>query len=428
MNTRYQAPIAGRVLAFLLALPVANTSAEAPDALEMARQAAVERGGVGEPLTSEQGDLVPSAKVELTVALDPHQCMVAAAWIDAKDVDAELSVRTPGGLSLGDGERGQHARLRYCAGKGQERAKVRLRAAQKTRFGFGVWPLASPGQVARVVPPEKAEPDKDAGAAESEKSSAPQKDKPLFTLEQRLGQTVQKHIVDMQPMTPPREEDVGPADPREREVALDAGRCYAIVAAADAGLGELQLRLIDPSGTEVASGRAKDAEVLLGTQQPYCPGATANHTLLVQALQGSGRLVWQLYGAPDPALSSRFLVGGEGEGLVAKRLRSLRDQHAPRMGAAIAVQLGKLTTAEEAEARFNVRRGFCYEAAVAGMPSLRSLDITLLDQRGHTLAQALDQGSSAHVRACAPLPGVWTVRIRAFKGYGDYGLQVFSGR
>jgi hypothetical protein len=62
----------------------------------------------------------------------------------------------------------------------------------------------------------------------------------------------------------------------------------------------------------------------------------------------------------------------------------------------------------------------------AGTPSLRSLDLEIVDQRDNVIAEARDQGSFAMTRACASIPGQWRVRVRAFKGYGEYGLQVFG--
>ena len=88
---------------------------------------------------------------------------------------------------------------------------------------------------------------------------------------------------------------------------------------------------------------------------------------------------------------------------------------------------GKLATAQSAEASFEVQPGACYVAVVTGAPSVRSFDLELVDQRGNLVAQARDQGNRAHARVCADLKARWTARARAFKGYGDYGLQVFGG-
>jgi hypothetical protein len=111
--------------------------------------------------------------------------------------------------------------------------------------------------------------------------------------------------------------------------------------------------------------------------------------------------------------------------VTAKRVRQVHKQLAA--GAAVApFDAGELQTAGEYETTFEARPGQCYVAIVAGVPSLRALELRVLDQRSNEVAHSEQPANSLKVRACADLRGRWTVRLRAFKGYGSFGLQVFQ--
>jgi hypothetical protein len=86
---------------------------------------------------------------------------------------------------------------------------------------------------------------------------------------------------------------------------------------------------------------------------------------------------------------------------------------------------GELATASARDEVLEVRAGGCYLAVAVGVPSLRVVELELQDQRGHVVARSEQQSSTATARACADVNARWTVRVRAFKGYGDVGVQVF---
>ncbi len=397
------------VLAFSGLLSAFDSPAHAQELATVALDAAKARGGGGDALAEQEGKLEATHVARLGLKIASGQCVVAAAASHAA-TDLELSVRTPGGLSLSDGEPGPVAHLRYCAGKGAENAQVRVRSDKATSYTLGVWAVHS-GTEGRQPSSTRAP----ASAAT-----------PAVTLAQRLALAANIHAKGLAAMTVPHEEDLGSGDERARDLPLDGGRCYRVVAVAEPGLMGVDLALQDSSGASLLAGGGKPV-IVMGNDAAFCPADAASFKLVVSTSAGAGRVVWQVFGAPHPKSQGRWQPGGEGDSWVAKRLRASHQQLGEGKPAAMPFEAGKLTTAQAAQASFEVQPGSCYIAIAAGAPSLRSIDLAIIDQRGNVVAQALDQGSVARARVCADLRSRWTARVRVFKGYGDYALQVFGG-
>jgi len=378
--------------------------ARAEDLQVRASATARERGAAGEPLSSVSGKLAAREVSRSLVKLKPAQCVVAVA-IGADALDLDLSLKTAGGV-LSDSSTGPVASVRYCAAENAEKAQVQLRSEVAGDYALGVWTVGS----AASEPPATKD--------------APKAAKVVVPLSQLLSDAVKDSAKGLAPMTPPREEDLATGDARERDLPLDAEHCYRFLAVAEAQLTAVDLALSDAAGKQVLAGHGTNGKVVLGADAPFCPTKAARFKLKVSVAGGAGRALWQVFGSPHTA---GFPVGGEGDGMAAKRIRASYKSVGENKPAVIAYQDGKLTTAENVEATFEVQPGACYVAVVTGAPSVRSFDLELVDQRGNLVAQALDQGNVAHARVCADLKARWTARARAFRGYGEYGLQVFGG-
>lgn len=380
--------------------------AQADDLLTVAESAAKERGATGQPLVSQQGKLEAKVLQRWPVQLEPRQCVVVAGAA-SDGTDLELSVKTPEGLSLADSETGPTARLRYCAGLKAEKAQMGLRSDAAGTFAIGAWAVRTGGEPTVTPTPTPAKVPK--------------------TLGQQLSTLAGEHAKGFEPMTPPREEDLGVGDSRERDLPLDAGRCYRVAAVADAPLTGVDLTLRDSQGKQVLAEKGGENTSILGEDAPFCPKIAARYKLMVSVEGGSGRVLWQVYGETQAETQSKWPVGGEGDSLVAKRIRTTHERLGEKKQPAVAYQEGRLETAQSVDVGFDVQPGFCYVAVAAGTPSIRSLDLEIVDQRGNLVAQSLDQGSLARARVCSDLKARWTTRVRVFKGYGEYGIQVFGG-
>ncbi len=247
--------------------------------------------------------------------------------------------------------------------------------------------------------------------------------KVVASLPQLLRLAAKDWAKGLEAMTPPREEELAAGDVRERDLPLDAEHCYRFLAVVEPRVTAVDLAMFDSAGKQVLAGHGTNGQIVLGADAPFCPTKPARFKLTISS-DGAGRVLWQAFGSPHGAA---FPIGGDGDGMAAKRIRYSQKAVGESKPAVIAYQEGKLTTAQRVEASFEVQPGACYVAVVTGAPSLRSLDLEIVDQRGNLVAHALDQGNLAHARVCADLKARWIVRARAFKGYGDYGLQVFGG-
>jgi hypothetical protein len=403
-----------RVLLVMVLTITSDASADEPkDLISRAHAAARARGATARaPLKAEQATLDGEKVLRLQFELKANACLVAAAAAPESVNDAEVSLKAPGADWIADTSPGPVATLRYCAGKVAERVQLRARVpGQEASIALGAWPM-------RAVDEAAGEKALEAGAPDA-------KNNPTL-LRRELAKLAAQHAASLEAAAPAREEDFGPGDPRTREVSLEAGRCYRFLAVAGAPISHLSLRLRDPAGKELAAHSADARSIALPRGAPFCALTTAAYQLTVEAKGLAGVALWQPFGGPDPAREQRFAVGGESNDQLSKRIRDAHAALPNDATPAMSFAAGTLATAQRAEATFEVQPGTCYDAMAAGMPSLRSLDLEIVDQRDNVIAEVRDQGSFALAHACASIPGTWRVRARAFKGYGRYGLQVFG--
>jgi len=382
----------------------------APDPLAgRVEQLAQERGASSQQLAEKHGKIAKNGAASLSLKLAPKQCVVAAASGEDALPDLSLSLEIKDGPALSDETNGPSASLRYCAGGAEEKLNVRVRSEQATRFSLGVWSVAT-GQPA-------------APAASSPDAPAEQAATPVLSLGKRLQKLVASSAPGFDAMTPPREEDVSAQEARKREVVLATDQCYRLLAVSESPSTEIELTLADAKGAVQSSGRAK-SDLRVPATASFCPTTGGAHTVTVRALAGTSRVSWQLLGETNPELGARFPVGGTGNELVATRMRDIHRNQGAK-APVMAFESGQLGTAEVHTSSFDVVGGRCYLAVAEGVPSLRELSLELADHRGHTVARSQEQSSINMLRFCADLSGRWTVRAKAFKGYGAFGVQVF---
>lgn len=376
--------------------------------------AAEGKGAAPDLLAEKRGKLGEGAALELSVSLGPRQCVVVAGAAEGSLSDLELSLRPPEGLTLTDGGSGPQGAMRYCAGRAQEQVTVRAKADGTAEALLGVWgvrragppPAAAPvrGKPAPATPEEPAEPG------------------PL-TLEQRLAQLATKIGAEMSAVTPPRREKMTPGTPLSRDVPLELEHCYRVLAVTEPPATNVDLALVDAKGAGLVSEKGGDLDVVLPEDVTFCPKESGVHGLKLKLEGSASEVLWQVFGAAR-APASPWPAGGEGNTFLSKRMRQMQAQ-AGAAGAAMPYQAFELSTATARDELLEVQAGTCYVAFAVGVPSLRVAELELIDQRGHVVARSEQQSSTASARACADVNARWTVRVRAFKGYGEVGVQAF---
>jgi hypothetical protein len=373
-----------------LAAALLTSSVQADDALsDIVQRAATEQGAGDKGLLAVEGTLKAKAqRKRVTVPADT--CVVVTLAV--AEGEAALEVRPPETDPLLDRETGSVARVRYCTGPAEE--KVKLLAEGRGAFALGVFPTRR----AEAVPVAKAV-DKAVPVLET-------------TLPQRFARFVARDARGLVAMAPTREEDLGAGDPRQREVVLEAGRCYRVLAVAEREAGMARIGF---DAMPTAEGPELSTAVM-------CAGKTAPRRLDI-AVTGSGRLIWQLFA--EQTRADAYAVGGEGDDFVA---RSLRSEHARAddQGPESTLVRGVMETAGQLETPFEGAPGRCYAALAVGAPSVRALEIEISDARGNVVARSSD-GNVSRAKACVEQAGSFKARVRVSKGSGAVGLQVFAG-
>jgi len=382
--------------------------AAAPDALSTrAVRLAQSRGANGAQLAYKRGKLAKQGGDAVSLKLAAKRCLVAATIVDDAVPDVVLTLEVKDGPTLSDDGSGPSAALRYCAGAVDEKVTLRARSETATAFVLGAWGISSEAAAAGQA---------DAGVEGAQPA-------PLASLGKRLQQLAAKRASGLSAMTPVREEDVASQEARKREVVLAADQCYRVLVVAEPAEVEIEVALSDAQGASQGNVRGK-LELSLPDAKPFCAKTSGPYNVSVRTTGGAGRVAWQLYGASNPELEARWPVGGKGDQLVNTRMRDIHRNQAAK-APVMEFESGQLATNDVHTSHFDVVGGRCYLAVAAGVPSLRALEIEIIDQRGNTIARGQEQNSINMQRVCADISGSWTMNAKAFKGYGAFGVQVF---
>jgi hypothetical protein len=130
--------------------------------------------------------------------------------------------------------------------------------------------------------------------------------------------------------------------------------------------------------------------------------------------------------AVDPA-EEMSRVGGTGTDFIANRIRELHRVGGEGRPPVTGVVRGSLETAGTRHIEVPVRGQHCYVAVAAGVPSVRILDLRVLDPYGNERDTDETEDALPTVRFCPSVGGAsWKIEVRMYEGYGNYGVQVFG--
>jgi len=372
-----------------------------------ARTLGPEARSVGEAL---HGSLEAGRSRRFPVRLEANRCVAALARAEgsAEGLNVDLLLSRGRTELARDTGHGAVARLLYCAGPRAERLQLLVTSTRGSlRFVAGLYAVPAGTEIVE---------DPGAGSALD-----------------RLGALVEEHAEGMLPVTPPARLMLASGERVQREIPLAPGRCYRILAAADASVVDLDLALIGPQGTLLQEDHGELALATLGVLRPLCPARAGAHRLILRAERGQGAAAFRVLGsavlAASEASAERRVhrIGGDAEGYLNRQIRA---RHAAvgegRLGISPLHQ-GELRTSQEARFEVEVHSGECYVATAVGMPSARDLDLTLLDAFGHERERERGESAAPALRFCPAVSGHWTLIVRMQAGYGRFAAQVFGG-
>ncbi|MFW5921257.1 MAG: hypothetical protein ACOCUS_05400, partial [Polyangiales bacterium] len=123
---------------------------------------------------------------------------------------------------------------------------------------------------------------------------------------------------------------------------------------------------------------------------------------------------------------TRYRVGGSGSGFLASKIRERHGEAGEGHRPATDLRTGRLQTGKKARFEVSVEGGKCYVVLAAGVPSVRELNLRVLDSFGNEVASDSTRDAFPAARACPSVGGRWTVELDMFNGYGKYAVQVFA--
>lgn len=120
-------------------------------------------------------------------------------------------------------------------------------------------------------------------------------------------------------------------------------------------------------------------------------------------------------------------VGGTGYDYVSEQLRARHPAEGEGRAPVTDVLRARLDTSASADFAVSLEGGSCYVVLGVGVPSVRDLELSLIDEFGTTRAEDDVRDAFPSLRLCPRVDADWTVRLRVFEGYGSVGAQVFGG-
>lgn len=351
-----------------------------------------------------QGTLSARRPLRFRTSVRTGRCVMVVAHVGSGVRDVDVVVRRGRTRVAADTESGPRAHATYCAGEGAERLQVEVRTdAGSAAYAAAAYDIARPQ--ARVETQAAA--------------------RPLDTLHQ-LGE---EHGEGYRPITPPAfEPALAEGTTLERTVPIAAGRCYRVLAAAEPTVTDLHVTLLDAAGGAVQTDGLEGPVVTLGVLRPLCPATSGSYVLRLEAAAGHGRVAWRVLAQERRAAATASArethpVGGTGRGYVAQQIR--RGHLAGGGGVGVVPATGgELARSATAERTFPVRAGRCYVAVAAGVPSARTISVSVRDAFGQERASG--RGAPARARVCPAVAGTWRVQTKMELGYGRYAVQVFE--
>ena len=197
---------------------------------------------------------------------------------------------------------------------------------------------------------------------------------------------------------------------------LDAGACYAIVAAGDGGVRDLDLRLLDDRDAELARDTATDPRPRLRA----CAERSGPYRLEVRMFDGNGRYAVRtlssttLADAPDslPALLRQRWAE------ISARLR------ARGFAPTLPLERGDLRWTGRQVHRVSVRRGTCYAIAAASADG--DLDLSLVTTDGAVIASDTGDDPTPVVMTCPRQSETLDVEVKLYRARTQYVLGVWA--
>jgi hypothetical protein len=341
----------------------------------------------------------------VTATLTHGTCYAFAAFSGARGQDVDLFLYAPGGqrLERDDGHEAD-AFVRHCPlVSGSYQLEVKLSDGQGP-----VWLVSwaqGPALPTAVASFEEGGP---APGAAGDASSPPD------AARRRLEHDM--HARGYEAMADAVVDTVGNGNVAQHEIALEAGKCYALTAAADASVTDVDVAVFDRQ-TEIG----RDTTNATWAVARVCPPRALRARVEVSAAAGAGQAQMRSYVWPHSTQGPFDL-----QGAIFVRLAeatNLLGRHGYEPSASPV--LADIHEGQPVRADVDLAAGTCYALVATGNADVRDLGLSLLAGSA-VLANAEPHEPVAIVRACPEVQAHHHLELRSLRGSGQVLHQVFQ--
>lgn len=222
--------------------------------------------------------------------------------------------------------------------------------------------------------------------------------------------------------------DVPLADGQRMRIALpvEAGQCYTAGSFALEGLAEVNLRIVDDEGSEVA----RDETVGADSSVQFCADRPGQYAAELLSKDGLGVATLLLFRAPAA------VVGGPtglwlGERPVARASLVPLEQAVAELGARAArdgyrtartLRVGRLMPGEAIAEAATLPANKCARVVAAGGQGVRLFALRALDAQGRTISSAQGDARSTYLHLCSAENMPVRLQLHALAGSGRFAL------
>jgi hypothetical protein len=208
------------------------------------------------------------------------------------------------------------------------------------------------------------------------------------------------------------------------------GQCYTAAGFALDGLRDVNLRVLDDEGGEVARDESREEDA----SAQFCASRRAEYAAELRGVDGSGVALLMLFKAEAAA------IGGH-SGLWLGERPLARAATAPLDTALAAVAQrsssdgfdrgrsllsGQLVPGEVIAHPFALTAQRCARIYAVGGPGVRNLSLVAKDASGQTLASAEGHAETTYVHLCSAAPRAVDLQVHAAAGSGPFTLAAYE--
>lgn len=204
---------------------------------------------------------------------------------------------------------------------------------------------------------------------------------------------------------------------------IETAGCYRIAAAAGEGSNDISL-VVYQSGVEKARDRLSGKRPFVDWCTPE--GGRVEAEVLMFAGEGAFAVSVFLKNPPKSTSPKDKKSGGDENDFIANRIRQLAPHFATEKRPISEVLRGSVLKNSEQSIPVYLR-GKCVTIIAAQTPSLLEIDMKLIGSAGTVPTNLIATPSYTTLSPLTcPTPGDYYINVRAIRGNGSFGFQVFS--